>query len=108
MSQTTTHKDRSPDSPRAAEVLTLAEAAAYLRVTEAEVIELASSQQLPGRKIGQQWRFLLSGRADWLLQPASVHRLLRHAGVAKDDPNQKEFLKQVYTDRGRSMTEDGE
>src|SRR5437867_3705060 len=40
------------------EVLTLAEAAAYLRVSEADVVRLAQQQDLPGRLIGTEWRFL--------------------------------------------------
>jgi hypothetical protein len=45
MAQTTEHVASFPD------VLTLAEAAAYLRVSEAEIVELMRRQGLPGRKI---------------------------------------------------------
>src|SRR5947209_2818604 len=43
------------------EVLTLSEAAAYLRVAEAEVLRLVLLQELPGRQIGNEWRFLKAG-----------------------------------------------
>ena len=90
------------------EVLTLKEAAAYLRVSEADVIELATRQELPARKIGDQWRFLKRGLADWLLGPAGKERLLRHGGAMKDDPDLEGILKKIYKDRGRSMIEETE
>ena len=40
------------------EVLTLAEAAGYLRLSEAAVLSAIQSQGLPGRLIGGEWRFL--------------------------------------------------
>ena len=39
------------------EVLTLAEAAAYLRVPDAELARMVGSQGLPGRLIGLESRF---------------------------------------------------
>lgn len=42
------------------EVLTLAEAAAYLRVSEADVVNLVHAHNLPGRFTGSDWRFLKS------------------------------------------------
>jgi excisionase family DNA binding protein len=85
------------------EVLTLPEAAEYLRVSESDVIELATRQDLPGRKIGDQWRFLKRGLADWLLGPTGKARLLRHAGALKDDPDLEPMLKAIYKDRRRPM-----
>jgi hypothetical protein len=63
---------------------------------------------LPGRKIGDEWRFLKRGLADWLLSPSQKERLLRHAGAMKNDPDLEWTLKGIYDDRGRSMTEDAE
>lgn len=88
------------------EVLTLEEAAAYLRVPESDVLDLATKHGLPGRKIGDQWRFHRKGLADWLLRPSGKERLLRHAGAMKDDPDLGPMLERVYQDRGRPMTED--
>ncbi|HBJ34548.1 MAG TPA: DNA-binding protein [Planctomycetaceae bacterium] len=104
MSQASTTPSGGPSPSETPEVLTLSEAADYLRVTESEVIELTVKQSLPGRKIGEQWRFLRSGLADWLLEPSPSQRLLRHAGALPDAPDA--MLKQIYKDRGRSMTED--
>lgn len=85
------------------EVLTLREAAAYLRVSEDEVLELAERSELPGRRIGHEWRFLKEALGDWLRRPSPQERLLRHAGIAKDDPYLKAMLEDVYRSRGRPM-----
>jgi hypothetical protein len=50
-------------------VLTLAEAAADLRVPEAEMAEIVGSQGLPGRRIGPEWRFSGAAIQDWLRRP---------------------------------------
>ncbi len=47
-------------------VLTPGEAAALLQVDEQLVLELAASGQLPGRRLGDQWRFSRSAILDWL------------------------------------------
>lgn len=58
-------------SSTALDVLTLAEAAAYLRVAETDVLHLVQSQGLAGRQIGAEWRFLKSNLRDWLSTPAT-------------------------------------
>lgn len=50
------------------EVLTLEEAAQFLRVSEATVYQLARSGELPARKVGREWRFVRSRLRAWLLQ----------------------------------------
>jgi excisionase family DNA binding protein len=52
--------------PRLEEVLTLAEAAAYLRVPEDALLKLADADAVPAQKIGDEWRFLRKGLNDWL------------------------------------------
>jgi excisionase family DNA binding protein len=52
-------------------VLTLSEAAAYLRVAESHVQHLAETRSLPGREIGGEWRFLKAGLQDWLRAPTA-------------------------------------
>lgn len=52
------------------EVLTLEEAAAFLKVSETLVYQLARSGSLPGRKVGREWRFLRSALLEWLKVPA--------------------------------------
>jgi excisionase family DNA binding protein len=93
----------------ATDVLTFSEAAAYLRVTEAELRCLINDQALPGRQFGTEWRFLKSAIQDWLKTPpvrGSREAVLSTLGSWKDDPYQEELLKGIYKRRGRPMTED--
>jgi excisionase family DNA binding protein len=93
------------------EVLTLAEAAAYLRVPDDDVLRMTRDQGLPGRQIGQEWRFLKSALRDWLAQPrrkSPKEAMLAMAGTFKDDPFLDEIVREAYRKRGRPMTEDGE
>jgi excisionase family DNA binding protein len=48
------------------EVLDAAQAAALLVVEEAAILELAERGELPGRKIGDAWRFSRRALLDWL------------------------------------------
>ena len=68
------------------EVMTLAEAADYLGVEQAEVERLAESGDLPGRRIGDEWRFSRAAIEDWLRPPPSGTKesLLASAGSCKD------------------------
>jgi excisionase family DNA binding protein len=91
------------------EVLTLAEVAAYLRVTEPEVLRFVREQRLPGRQMGDGWRFLKAAVAGWLSTPAAPDPRdfwKTQFGALKDDPYLKEMLKEIYRRRGRP--EDGE
>ena len=49
-----------------ADVLTLSEAAAYLRLPEDEVLRLIEEQSLPARRAGKEWRFLKAAIQEWL------------------------------------------
>ena len=74
------------------EVLTLAEAADFLRVTPEDVVRSVGPFGLPGRQIGDQWRFLKSALQAWLAtapMPSSKEALLSLAGAWKDDPSQQ-------------------
>jgi excisionase family DNA binding protein len=48
------------------EVLTLEQAAALLQVDTAEVAALAEAGELPGRRIGGDWRFPRAALLEWL------------------------------------------
>jgi excisionase family DNA binding protein len=50
----------------APEVLTTAEAAELLRVDEKTVEEMADTGDLPGRKLGDEWRFTRNAVLNWL------------------------------------------
>jgi excisionase family DNA binding protein len=101
-----------PPEALAGDVLTLTEAAAYLRLTESEMTLLVQTQGLPGRAVGAEWRFLKTALQDWLRASPSTkpskEALLARAGSWKDDPDLDEMLKEIHKRRGRPMTEDGE
>lgn len=102
MSQAT-RKRTQPAERSTLEVLTLAEAANFLRVSQADLRELVETGDLPGRKIKQEWRFHKQALSDWLRRPSPKQRLMRHAGMAKDDPYFEAMLETIYRDRGRPL-----
>jgi excisionase family DNA binding protein len=52
--------------PRESEVLTAEEVAELLQVDVQSVLELSDSGQLPGRKLGEDWRFAKAAVLRWL------------------------------------------
>ena len=88
------------------EVLSLPEAAAYLRLAEPDVLRLVDEQGLPGRRLGQEWRFLKGAIRAWLgtpLTPSKKQGIWAAAGALQDDPNLEEMLFQLDRLRGRSQ-----
>lgn len=86
-------------------VMTLGEAAKFLRVSAAKVRELADEGKLPGREIGDDWRFLQSMLVEWLRgKPTSKELFLRQAGIFKDDDTLPQMLEEIYKARGRRAT----
>jgi len=57
------HSFRPADLP---EILTPAQAAALLQVDEEAVLALAEEGRLPGRRIGDEWRFGRAALVEWL------------------------------------------
>jgi len=51
------------------EVLNAEQAAQFLQIDEAMVIELAESKKLPGRRLGTVWRFSRAALVAWLSTP---------------------------------------
>jgi excisionase family DNA binding protein len=96
----------TPAENSANEVLTLSEAAAYLRLQTAEVLRLVEEQGLPARRIQEEWRFLKSAIQEWLSRPAafgpSKAAQLAVAGAWKDDPLVEKELTEILRRRGRS------
>lgn len=95
---------------RSGEVLTLSEAASYLRFSEADILRLVEEQALPARRLGNEWRFLKAAIQDWLwLSPppkSNKQAWMELAGVWKDDPYVEEELTEIYRRRGRPTIED--
>lgn len=96
-------------APTAAEVFTLPEAAAYLRVSETDLLQLVDDQALPGRQFGVEWRFLKSAIQDWLRtppKPGTREAILSTAGAWKDDPYVEAELEEIYRKRRENLVED--
>ncbi|MBY0528045.1 MAG: helix-turn-helix domain-containing protein [Gemmataceae bacterium] len=102
-------KGTKPSTTPAAlpEILTLAEAAGYLRVTQAEALNFIENQGLPARKAGTDWRILKQAIDDWLASaPRPAQGIWASVGAFKDDPDLEEIVKEAYRRRGRKVTED--
>ncbi len=91
------------------QVLTLAEIAQFLRVSEQAVLEEITQQGLPARKVGGELRFYLDAVKDWLRsgpspievkqpttdkpRPGSKEAVLSTFGVLKEYGDLEEQLK---------------
>ncbi len=109
MPRTITKPRRNTRLPTfAGDVLTLSEAAAYLRLSDADVLRLVREQGLPGRQVGDEWRFLQAALQAWLSQAAGSGKaaLLASAGLFRDDPFLDEIVREAYRQRGRPITAD--
>ena len=51
------------------EVMTAAQAAQFLQIDEAALIEMAAAGKLPGRRLGADWRFSRAALVEWLSTP---------------------------------------
>jgi excisionase family DNA binding protein len=87
------------------EVLTLAEAAAYLRVSEDAVLDAIRRQKLPARKMRNEWRFLKAALESWLGSPQDRGFWNTQLGALKDDPYLEQMVEQIYTERGSPVVE---
>lgn len=99
----------TPVAAEPADVFSLDEAAAYLRVSPEDVLRMVRQQGLPGRRIGPEWRFLKAALQDWLRTPSpspGKQALLALAGKFKDDPFLEDIVQEAYRRRGRPITED--
>jgi excisionase family DNA binding protein len=105
-----------PPPPIEPEVLTLDEAAAFLRLTKPVVQRLALKGRIPSRVAEGEWRFLRSALRLWLAgtdyteplppQPAAPHfssteRLLAVVGCLADDDTLEAMVEEIYRDRKR-------
>lgn len=72
------------------EVLTLEELAAYLKVSETTAYALVRSGEIPGRKVGREWRFLKARVVEWLMQ-ARGEDMEQQSGVVRRDEHGGEY-----------------
>ena len=87
-----------------ADVLTLAEAAEYLRVSETDVLAAIAEQSLPARQVGKDWRILKSALQQWLLTPQTRRNFWEtQLGALSDDPDLDTLLEETYRKRGQAV-----
>ena len=67
------------------EVLTLEELAAYLKVSETTAYTLVRGGEIPGRKVGREWRFLKARVTHWLMQAGTEEDMEKTGFVQRDD-----------------------
>lgn len=89
------------------DVLTLEEAASYLRMPTETIERVATRGQLPGRRIEDSWRFLREAIDEWLRSSDSRTVLLQQAGALSDDDMVADLLSSVYELRGRPEKDTG-
>lgn len=84
------------------DVLTLEETSEYLRLPVETVMNQAFKGNIPGRKIGDNWRFLKAAIDDWLRSKNSSAILIAQAGAFADDDSLAQLRATIYQARGRS------
>ena len=84
------------------EVMTAQEVAEFLRISEAVVRQYAIRGSIPGRQIGDDWRFWRVAIVEWLRGPSGKEILLGQSGAFEDDIDDVRAVNQaIYADRGR-------
>lgn len=83
------------------DILTLEEAANYLRLSTETIERQATQGQIPGRRIEDTWRFLKAAIDDWLRSHDSRTLLLQQAGALAGDETLPELRAAIYAERGR-------
>ena len=93
---------------KTAPVMTLAEAAKYLRLPKETVERLAREGSIPGRQVEKDWRFLRDALDAWLRPRKSSWQAMREqVGAFKDDETLPALRAAIYKARGRPEVEDG-
>lgn len=77
-------------APATAEILTIRDVAAYLKLPVSTVYRLAERRELPGHKVGRQWRFHKSILDDWFRQHAATVRM--NILVVDDEDVTRQFI----------------
>jgi excisionase family DNA binding protein len=84
-----TNSTRRPDTV-GADVLTIRDVAAYLKLPVSTAYRLAERRRLPGSKVGRQWRFHKGALDDWFRRQANMRRA--SILVADDEPRIRELF----------------
>lgn len=80
------------------ELMTLKEAAEYLRLNRGTVYKMARQKNLPGCKVGGNWRFSKKLLQNWLMERTKMEK--GWVLVVDDDPIIQELLKEMIVKQG--------
>jgi excisionase family DNA binding protein len=83
------------------EILTVREVAAYLKLPVSTVYRLAERRDLPGHKVGRQWRFHRSVLDDWFQEHAGTSRST--ILVVDDEPAIRELMVAALSSTAREV-----
>ncbi len=83
------------------DILTVGEAAQYLKLPISTVYRLAERREIPGYKVGRQWRFQRSVIDDWLRRRSEARATT--IVVADDDDDVREVLAEALEAPGRRV-----
>jgi excisionase family DNA binding protein len=89
-------------------VLTLKEIAGYLKISEEKIERQVLQGKIPGRRIEDEWRFLRTAVDEWLGSYDTRSLLISQSGALSDDEKLDELRAMIYSERGRSETEDAD
>jgi excisionase family DNA binding protein len=85
-----------------AEILTIREVAEYFKLPVSTVYRLADRRQLPGHKVGRQWRFHKSFLDAWFRQQAAMSRSTTIL-VVDDEPAIRELMVVALATQARDV-----
>lgn len=83
------------------EILTIRDVAAYLKLPVSTVYRLAERRDLPGHKVGRQWRFHKPVLDDWFREHAAAARST--VLVVDDDERIREVMVEALATRQRDV-----
>lgn len=85
----------------ASEIFTVGEVAAYLKLPISTVYRLAERREIPGHKVGRQWRFQRPVIDEWLRKHSETRTTT--ILVADDDDDVREILAEALEGPGRRL-----
>jgi excisionase family DNA binding protein len=88
-------------TPKPSDIFTISEVAQYLKLPVSTVYRLAERREMPGHKVGRQWRFQRAVIDDWLRR-RSEHRPTTIL-VADDDRDVREVLAEALEGPARRV-----
>jgi excisionase family DNA binding protein len=89
----------------AAEVLTIRDVASYLKLPVSTVYRLAERRDLPGHKVGRQWRFHKSVLDEWFREHAATTRST--ILVVDDEESIRELMMTALASKTRDVLSAG-